>query len=377
MRMVTRSYTGNSAEATQQVLGPALLPSSWEGGWKTTQMLACPSFFANEGGAPQPITRASTLRDTIETFFESGQRLRVTWVAGDSDNPKRLVREGRATEWSFPHDRPDDIRWNISFEWVSKGGSVQKVIALRSDDKEAARRDAQTKLNDALTKAVNDQAVASQKARQKNMPATSITLGDLEAFAKGPSKMLDSFVRAGRQVVDRLQRLGELGQKTMNMPATLEAQILDAATNTIAIAGQFLDEVSRTPPEVLSNRNKVSNILSATRYFGSTEKNVEDATDSALTLRSVMRSRNSNQIDGATKRKDSAGVADVLGTWVARQGDTYASISSRFFSTPDHGYAIAKANARATKTRAYAIAPAPGTVLIIPNLVALKSIEDV
>lgn len=377
MRMVTRSYTGNSAEATQQVLGPALLPSQWNGIWRTTQLLASPCFYAENGGSPQPIVRASSLRDVMETIFESGQRLRVTWVAGSVDDPKRIVRIGRASEWSFPHDRPDDINWNVTFEWVSKGQAVQQVVSLRGEDKEAARRDAQVKLNDALTKATSDQAVASQKARDKNLPATAISLGDLEAFAAGPSKMLDSFIRAGRQVVNRLQRLGELGVKLESMPASLEAQLLDAATDTIAIANQFADSSSRTPVEVLSNRNKVSNLLQASRYFGATEKNIEDATDSALTLRSVMRSRNSNQIDGATKRKDSAGVADVLGTWIARQGDTYAAISSRFFGTPEHGYAIAKANARTTKTQAYAIAPTPGVVLVIPNLTAIKNIEDV
>jgi hypothetical protein len=387
--MITKTYTGNSAEATQQVLGPTFLPSEWEGQWNTTRMVSCPSYYTESGSAPQVIAKASSIRDVLEGIFESGQRLRVTWASGQDADARRIVRIGRASEWKFAHDRQDDIVWTVTYEWIGRGRAANKAIDLKNDSALTKNYDAMAKLNDALAKAINDRAVADAKSRAKNKPASRFTLGDLEAFAAGPSRLLNSFVRAGRLVSNQLKRISDLGIKIANLPAQLEGQLVDAATNTIAICNQFNDKISSTSPESMTTQNKVGNLLSVTNYFGSTQGDVNSVTDSSIDLRLAARQRKNSQIDGANNRKDSSGVPDILAIWRARSGDTYASISNRFFGTPDHGYAIAKANSRAlppvqipgttsvVRGRAYAVAPPIGATLIIPNLTAIKNIENV
>ena len=108
LRVITKWYPGNNAEATQQVLGPIELPSDWEGKWSTTRLIATPCRFRQQG-TDQLVTRASSLRTAADLLFSSGQRLRVTWGAGSTSDARWIVREGRAVEWAFPHDRMDDI----------------------------------------------------------------------------------------------------------------------------------------------------------------------------------------------------------------------------------------------------------------------------
>ena len=384
MRMATKWYVGNNAEATQQVLGPIELPSDWEGKWRTTQMLACPSYFTDKNRQRNAITRASTMRDAIEMIATAGQKLRVTWSTGQTggvNNPRSLVRVGRIHEWKFPHDRMDDIGWNITFEWMGRGRSTQVAVALRGEDHEASRRDTQQKLADALATAFTDQAVASSQKRMQNSPATSLSLGDLEAFANGPSQMLRSFTRLADSIVNRLKHIGDLAIKLENLPLELANQGLDVANNAVAVANQFVDQITSTPVEYLSMQSKVANLLQAAAYYEAREQDAEKVVDSALTMRDSWRTARVSPADGGGSHAASASVGDIVGTWVTRQGDTYASISSRFYQTSEHGYAIAKANALSLKgyapelRRAFAIAPPAGVTLVIPNMQVVMSLE--
>jgi hypothetical protein len=68
-RLITEWMTGNSVEAVQQVLGPMLNPSDWEGVGRTTQLIGCPCIWTD--GAQEQITRADTLREHFETLATS------------------------------------------------------------------------------------------------------------------------------------------------------------------------------------------------------------------------------------------------------------------------------------------------------------------
>jgi len=68
---------------------------------------------------------------------------------------------------------------------------------------------------------------------------------------------------------------------------------------------------------------------------------------------------------------DAAQAPDVLAVVFAKQGDTFAGLSARFYEgNPDLGPAIARAN----KLPAYQIAPKPGALLVIPNAAAAKDL---
>lgn len=387
MRLSTKWYVGNNAEATQQVLGPIELPSEWEGEWNTTRMIVDPSWFTSAAGAPQQaIVRASTMREILDVLFNAGTRLRVTWSTGSDDDARSIMREGRAAEWTFKHIRMDDIQWQIKFEWISRGRVMQRAIALRGEDVDAAVRDAKAKFADAVSKALSDQASAKQSKRAQNPPATTFTLGDIEAFANGPMKMLQSFTRFGDAITNRLKHIGDLALKMRGLTAELAGECVDTATNAVAVCTQFCDAISQPAPETLALQNKVSNLLQTTSYFGSAEDNVNEATDSAVVLLERSRDRGASRPTGSGRTKSSAAPADIIGVWIARKGDTYASISLMFYQTPDYGYAIAKVNKNSLppvvpvggglkrKPVAFAVAPPVGAVLIIPNLATIKNL---
>ena len=398
MRMKTETYAGNPLEATQQILGPVMLPSEWEGFWRTTQLIGNPCEYTENGGYPQQVTLASTLRDILEMIFESGQRLRVTWSTEESfiipneQSPevgeRRIVRIGRASEWKFSHDRMDDIAWNITFEWISKGASVQKKISTKGEDVLSKARACYMAVTEWFVYTKPKTVIVSAKQLAANQSASSLTLGDLENLASAPLKLWESVLSIGTNFLNTIGGLINVAQQIGNLPSALANQTNAAAKNMSTILSSYLDEQSQTPYEAQtqaqSNKASVNNTTQAFRYFSLRQIQAEVALDQTLELQRITASKKSAQFDGTNQRSDSADPNTILGIWIARAGDTYASISNRFYGTPDYSYALAKVNVGAlpptnstVKGRPYAVAPPVGANLIIPTLADLKTRSDI
>lgn len=374
LRLTSTWNSGNNTEATQHILGPIELPSEWEGEWNSTRLISTPSYFHDgEGSSGTAITRASTLRDVLDAIFYVGGLLRVVWITGEQGEgrykvpERRIQRLGRATLWKFSHQRADDIAWTTTFDWSSRGKRTQRVVAFRSENMQADIRAALVALGE-LQAAVDSAAIVSKRRDVKNS-ASTFTLGDLEALADGPSKLLRDFARLGNSITDRMNRIGGLLLKLRGTPADLLGQAIDVATNAIAVSNQFVDAMSRPAPETLSTQNKISNMLQATSYYDGATTQAEAVADANVKLaRTLRKRRNANTAgtDGA-----SAEAGDVLAVHIARDGDTFASISTKYYDTPDHGEAIAVNNGLA----AYQIEVERGSVIIVPNLSAIDRIE--
>lgn len=374
-RITSTWNPGNSIEATQHVLGPVEIPSQFEGEWNTTRMITTPSFYYDGAGSSgTQIIRASTLRDVLDAIFYVGARLRVTWVTselgeGNFKAPERRVqRIGRVSTYKFDHDRADDIRWSAMFEWSSRGNQAQRVVSFRSENMQADIRAVLLAL-DELAVAVDSKIVSSNR-KTKNS-ADTFTLGDLEAFADGPSKLLRDFARFGNSVTDRMNRLGNLLQKVRGTPAELLGQVVDVATNAVAVSNQFVDAMSRPAPETLSTQNKISNMLQATNYYDGATTQAEAVTDSTMKIAVAFSNKRNANAASSERQGDNAGAGDVKAVHISRSDETFTSISVTYFDTPDHAEAIAVNNGFA----AYQIDVERGTVLIIPNLSAIERIE--
>ncbi len=108
MRVKTQWYPGNP-EATQQVLGPHLPPTDFNGMWKLR-------FLA--GSIDATGLFIDKVEDAVELFYDlvrSGNKIRFQWGAEE--------REGIMKAFVPTWDRLQDCKWSITMEWSSRAGN--------------------------------------------------------------------------------------------------------------------------------------------------------------------------------------------------------------------------------------------------------------
>lgn len=368
-KLVTTWYAGNGLQATQHVLGPEEVPSEWEGFWRTNRLIVSPSTFTADGGSPEQVFRAAELRDVLDDIFLHGALLRVTWAGGEG---RKVVRLGRASDWEFAHDREDDIGWKVSFEWTGRGALQQRVVSFRGDDSTGLQRELAVQLSQlqSALAGLNAQSVQVNRAIPKS--ADTFTLGDLEAMANGPQELMKSLSQAANNVANRIDRVGALVEKVATTPAQLAGSLSDIATNATSVLAQFADRMGRVVPDTYTRigSDKVTQVLKAASYFGEAQERSEAAASASVKLRASASRKNSGlKLGGALK--DRARPADIIAVHLPRQGETFVSLSQRYYKTPDHSAEIAKANGFPQ----YQVTPPIGRPLIIPNLTAVENLS--
>ncbi len=364
-RLVTTWYPGNPFEATQQVMGDSLAPSDWEGIWTTTRMVGTPSlFYETQGGAPLVITRASTMRDIVEDIAGAGALLRVTWATGDG---RRVLRLGRISTYKFPHDRMDDIGWRVTFVWTSRGTGQARVLSVRNEDVDASLRDLAGTLND-LQGQLQAAAIVASNPRLPGS-ASDFTLGDLEALAEEPKLFTASLLRVTTSFSNRVGRLGVLVEDVVQTPDELRGQVLDTVHQISGTMARTQAELGRTAPERLTTRpGHASSLAQAVLFFGRVARLSGRVAGSSGNAEQVVRKRQL-AASSRTDRLDKAGVQDAVKTYRSKAGDTFASISIKFYGLPDGAATIARAN----HFPGYQVAPGPGVVLLIPIRLGVSS----
>lgn len=368
LKLVT-SYNPGNPEGTQHVLSPEEVPSSWEGEWNTTRLFAAPALATDtsQGLLNSQVVRADLLRDFFEDILRSGQLLQVTW-AGAED--RRVVRLGRASEWNFPHAMFDDIRWSVTFEWISRGAPQNRVAAFQQDNMLALTRQMVVE-----TSRVAGQLFAGQfnadnpQTRAADLP-TQFSLGQLEAIANAPLDLVNSFGRAANGITNRLKQIGNLVVTVRDLPSAVAGSMLNVANNFVAVANQFLDEMGRAPPESQINSQRVSDLTRGTTQLGKVASGAERAASVAVLLSFAAEKRRSALLQnqsGQTRGSGSTAVADdMLTVHIPKQGETMDSIALKFYQE-ELGDVLARANGLPGHT----ITP-PRMPLIIPTKAVLK-----
>jgi hypothetical protein len=376
--VVTQWNAGNP-EATQHVLSPQELPSSWEGEWNTTRLLAAPSSFAEKNGADNDVVFAYSLVDIFESIRRGGQRLRVTWSTnvqtqffGDEPGAVRsrsfkVTRVGRLTSFAFSPDRLDDISWSMTFDWLGRGEPQRKTLRRKEEDVLSASRRAQAAQNE-LVAQIELASIRGQNRRKNEVSA--FRLGDLEALADGPRQLVDDFARSVNSITNRMKNLGDLVLKVRDTPAAIAGQAVDVATNAVSVANQFVDAISRDGPEAWSTRNKVSNLTRAADYYGKSQTQAELMSSVAEEMARAARRRRSANVPQRNRYASTATTNDVLAVHVPREGETLLSISMRYYEA-DLSAELAVANG----LPAYTIEPPMRVPLVIPTRSVLESRE--
>lgn len=366
MRLVTDAVNGNDDDAIQQVLGPQDIASTWEGMWRTTKLAGKPALYSEGSGAPQKIALASTLADLFDDIRRSGHLCRVVWSQG----PRKVERLGRLARLALKYDRFDDIGWEMEWAWIGRGPARQSVANFRQDQKAALAKSVALQLG-LLNAEINAAKLITSKT---NVPfsASSFSLGSLEALLDAPKALMGSFSRFAVQLSSRITELGKLIEGFESLPADLASQALDAATNIVTACAQFHQDVTVYGPESLTAFDQsasVQGLVAASSYFDGAAQQAESAMQMAAELRLAAQKARAS---APSTSSQGTSTPDVLAVVIARQGDTFASLAAKYLQDVDKGDAIAKANG----LPGYQVAPAPGSVVVIPNAQAVKQLTS-
>ncbi len=368
LAMETVWYPGNSTEATQQVLGPQLTSSSWEGVFRRTMMGKTPSSYTDENGSTVKVTSPVFMRDVLELLFQLGARLRVTWTQiRETDGRKfEIVREGRAESWEFPHDRIEDISWRISFVWVSRGVDQQKAVSVRDADISASFVQLDAFMNELQAKVQTDRLKQTTPGVLNS--AGKLTLGQLEALAKAPNDALKSVTDSLQRNINSIRRAVDVADRFRSAPSQITGTVLSFTQNNIALINQYVDKWSRAPAESQTNKAKVADITRSVTYFGQSAESMRElarqsqqtATDLAK-QESVSNSRGAS-VPSSQTSKNRPGT--ILAVHIFKQGETIQNVSLKYYGTADNVADILKANRLPINT----VSVNPGKILIIPVL---------
>ena len=249
---------------------------------------------------------------------------------------------------------------------MSRGGRMDKVASVRRDEDLALAATAVSRSISALEFYTDTKIVSSNK--DVRLSAGRLTLGQLESMASAPLKAVNTAMAKLRYNVNQFNRIGNLSRKLATTPFAVANSVLDFARNTNAITNQFIDSFGRTPPELLSTKQKVADLARSAKYFNQIAEGMRDAAkqSSALDLR-LRQALVAGANRGALSVKESATTraGDLIAIHVCKTGDTPQRVSSKYFGNPDQGEAILRANRMPLHTPQFRA----GLILIIPALV--------
>jgi nucleoid-associated protein YgaU len=355
MRLVTAFPPGRGGEATQQVLGITEAPSDWEGTWNTTRMVAAPSVLRSSG-QNQDITRAFTLMTVFEEIIRAGALLRVTWATEN----RKLEREGRVGSYKFPIDREDDIRWNASFVWTSRGsGNAVSPVAQAEENIEASLRAINGTLAD-IQSVIVGSPVQSLELTTPN-GASFLTLGQLEQIASAPRDFAQQIGNTAVFLQSNVSRAIGVVETIRDQPSQV-AEI--ASTTSRQVQNEMLDirkRLGRIPPETLVEPgSSVSTVARTSSYFASIGGKTNKTVQQTIAVQNA--ARKNIRAGDARRSGDQADPSDVIETVFVRKGDTFAGIALKYYGTAD----LASELARANGFPAYQVSPPVGKRIIVP-----------
>lgn len=365
LQLLVTNWNPGNPEATQHVLGPQEVPSDWDFVWNTTRLIRTPITVQEEGGQEFEVTRASTLATILEDIFRGGALLKVTWIssAAEQSQPSpRQSRIGRASEWDFAYDRPDDINGSVSFAWIGRGEDQPKASDVRGQDPLALTQAAINAANAAAAAVARD--VIRNPNRNQEPGASTFTLGQLEAIANGPRELMDSFARAANSISNRLKKIGDIIITVKETPAAILGRLVDVANNGVSVANQFMDQVTREGPETQSLRNKVNVLTKNASYFSASQNQAANMAVAMELLAEAARRRQSSVIPsaGSSRRQDKMRTDDNFQIHIPRADETMLTIAQKYYGSPDLADELAIANG----LPGYTITP-PRMPLIIPT----------
>lgn len=366
----TTWYPGNP-RASQQVLGSQEVPSHWTGEWSRVKLSRTPVILHDDGGQ-HSIARPEQIMEFIEDIRRSGALLRVTWTTSADGIDYNLVREGRLedTKWTFKTIH--DLGWELTFTWVGLSGTDSARLAVSTrDDKTSDTVSLNAALNDMVAVLIAEGIAQGSASRPQS--ASFFSIGQLEAFAKGPFDLLTYFARKAQQIVSNVTQIGDVIASIGNEPFAISNLFVEFAHSTVIQTNATYDKLTSTPPDLLSTNYRVSDVTRACKAFGQSVEAQERISATAKALEFKARVALSHNPGGATPTQQPGSPlhgTGMLAIYEAKQGDTPITVSVQFYQSPDYAVNIMKANHLPWTTVSFD----RGKVLVIPELPAKQNV---
>ena len=366
--METTWYPGNSDEATQQILVTKDMPSNWHGEWNRTLLGKAPTSYTDDNGVTQSVVDPFSINDIFEDLQRLGFRLRVTWIVeGDSSLSQtyKKVREGRIKKFSGKWDRIQDIKWEVQFDWLGRGRTTQRVLAVRDGNMTAVTASLNAQASNLASLATAADFIASNSTVFNS--ANRFTLGQLETFVNVPYAALQAFNQKVQQIMTRVQQAADVATSVKNLPFAVANKGITAAQDMVSTANAYIDQVGQTPPELMSLSTKVSTITRAAQFYAQNKAQAALLSKSGQDFADRLRARQAPAIGlqgQALPQSSSMLGGDIIAIHITKANDTPQKLSMRYYQSPDHGADILRAN----KLPLYQPTFAPGRPIIIPVL---------
>lgn len=364
----TTWYPGNDREATQQVLGPQVLPNTWSGGWHRTMLGKTPALCTTSDGFTPRVSAPTDLVNVLEGMFRAGRRLQVVWATEQSGGTaaltQQITRVGRAKTWRWRYRTEHDIEWEIAWEWSGRNLTTPRVTSTRPNTV--------TQMGaayEAAIQALVDAAAAAQAAKYAPHP---ITLGQLEAFANTPALLANEANRSALKLQHELGQITDIASTLASQPQAVANTAINHARNARAQAKSIYRKFSASGVETLSKKGDAASVLHAHKTFGAVQDNALLAARAAMDFEVGVRQsvvKSSAPLSGASAMTTAPPPGSILTAVVCKQGDTPKSLSMRYYDSPDHDVDILKANKLAWFLPVFK----PGQIIVIPVLAGVAS----
>jgi hypothetical protein len=308
-------YPGNPV-ATQQVLGSRESPTTFEGTWKQRFMRGA----IVKNGDASAITTPLEAVELIEAMRRSGRQVRVQWAT--------FVRTGLIKRFAATPDRPQDIPWELEFEWNSR------------DDEKAPR-------------AATEQSAPAGNNLLKKLNQLLDTLAQFPAMAAAFQAQLVSTIRDIGDGVARVVDLLRAVETLVNLPSS----VLGALKAAVGALGRQLQDFEH---RIIGPRSSATDRQTATRAKGGYQDPARvGRRSSALTSSSV-----TQELQFEVWRRTLAGNARTLQNQLTRtlidvltrsqpktvrvvtvrQNQTLYALSTQFYGSPDFANFLARSN---------------------------------
>lgn len=389
-QLKTTWYQGNP-QGSQQVMGPQEMPSKWSGEWHRTMLGsqayggpgARAAYVANfTPGAVELVVDPDALRDYMEQLFRGGTLLDVSWIStivttGSSSAPlyeipvfgiqspfgllsqitttqqRKIVRRGRASAWAWHYERIHDIKWDITFDWISRGVGLPPFQPTGATSVKAAT----ASVSAAITAVIN--GVGNSTSIGTNV--SGLSLANLLNLAKTPAAIMQQVTQSINSLSSTITQLGNVASTVATAPAVVAGGLVNAMVTMVSTCTGFLDQFGQVPRAF----NSVSSQVAAIAKAGATIQGaVDPIAQAANTAQNVINGRLAGQqFSTPTNSAGSVLPSKILATYITVSGDTPYRVSMKFYNTADNALAILKFNDLPWTITAFA----PGTQLFIPN----------
>ena len=317
MRKETFWAPGNPI-GSMQVLGGQLEQTTIKGAWKEKYLGDPEARPVTINGFP--MTSVPFALQELDAIRAEGQLVQVTW--------DEVTRVGLLSSLTQEWDRRQDCSWEMVFDWISDGAAEVPAVLPNQGAVSASLAASWQQLNAAAL------AVAQVPPPNPNPDVLQQVNEALEGWGTLSSQISDGVATVADQV------LGPVA--AARMLAGVLAQASSVGDAVLAVLGARVDRA------VLQGDHLANDVGACLR--------------AAAWTRDLLRQARQLKRQGAV---DAAGLSvegNLLGVWLAREGESLRDVALRYYGVADQWQTIATAN------RLEGVALTAGQVVLVPQL---------